>query len=85
MLLALHSTIKSVKENTLTHSLSLSLISSGYQSIILQLFLEKTLQKGSIFALLFDDALFDFYHFVFPLLQKYQLKAVSSSSHCFYL
>lgn len=33
------------------------------------------LSKGDV-CLTFDDATFDFYHFIFPLLQKWKLKAV---------
>ena len=36
------------------------------------------LSSGLSVCLTFDDAFFDFYHLVFPLLQKYQLKAVLS-------
>ena len=34
------------------------------------------LPKGTSVCLTFDDAFFDFYHLVFPLLQKYNLKAL---------
>ena len=34
------------------------------------------LPKGVSLCLTFDDAFFDFYHLIFPLLEKYQLKAV---------
>jgi peptidoglycan/xylan/chitin deacetylase (PgdA/CDA1 family) len=34
------------------------------------------LPKGTSVCLTFDDAFFDFYHLIFPLLQKYSLKAL---------
>lgn len=35
------------------------------------------LRKNQInVSLVFDDAYFDFYHYVFPLLKKYQIKAI---------
>ena len=34
------------------------------------------LPKGTTVCLTFDDAFFDFYHLIFPLLQKYSLKAL---------
>jgi len=34
------------------------------------------LQSGKNLCLTFDDAYFDFYHFVFPLLKKYNIKAI---------
>ena len=34
------------------------------------------LPKGTSVCLTFDDAFFDFYHLIFPLLEKYQLKAL---------
>jgi len=36
------------------------------------------LPEGTSVCLTFDDAFFDFYHFVFPLLKKYNLKALLS-------
>ncbi|WP_316357644.1 polysaccharide deacetylase family protein [Candidatus Neptunichlamydia sp. REUL1] len=36
----------------------------------------ENLPKGTSVCLTFDDAFFDFYHLVFPLLQKYNLKAL---------
>lgn len=51
--------------------LHLRLISKRYTTV----FPGEALNKKSI-CLTFDDAYFDFYHYVFPLLKKYHLKAL---------
>lgn len=49
-------------------------ISKHYQTLLPG---EKLPSKLSV-CLTFDDAFFDFYHYIFPLLQKYNLKALLS-------
>ncbi len=45
----------------------------------------ENLKKKKALCLCFDDALFDFYFYIFPLLKKYKLKAVLAISPSFIL